>query len=91
VLHSRPSIDVLFESAADAYGEGVIGVVLTGASDDGAHGLKAIIDAEGVGLVQRPETSYATPMPLAALKACPTAYALNLEQIAKYLQEVLTP
>ena len=44
---SRPAIDVLFESAADVYGSGLVGIILTGASNDGAHGLKAICEAEG--------------------------------------------
>ena len=52
VLFSRPSIDVLFESAADAYGGGLIGVVLTGANSDGANGLKAVVEAGGVAVVQ---------------------------------------
>ena len=47
VLYSRPSIDVLFESAADAYSGGLIGVVLTGANSDGADGLKAVVEARG--------------------------------------------
>ena len=53
VQFSRPSIDVLFESAADAYGPALIGVILTGANDDGARGLRAIVAAGGVALVQR--------------------------------------
>src|SRR6202046_5046312 len=48
VLYSRPSIDVLFESAAGAYGGGLIGLVLTGANSDGADGLKAVVEAGGV-------------------------------------------
>ena len=58
VLFSRPSIDVLFESAADAYGEGLIGVVLTGANSDGADGLKAVIEAGGLAIVQNPKSAY---------------------------------
>ena len=56
-----------------------------------ATGLKAIIDAGGIGLVQNPETAYATAMPLAALKTCPQAKGLTLENIAVYLKGVLTP
>ena len=87
VLYSRPSIDVLFESAADAYGPDLIGVVLSGANQDGANGLKAIVDAGGTALVQRPEGAFASAMPQAALAACPTAEVLSLEKIAVRLQE----
>src|SRR3984885_14742722 len=73
VQFSRPSIDVLFESAADAYGPALIGIILTGANDDGARGLRAIVDAGGIGLVQRADLAYASAMPRAALAACPTA------------------
>ncbi len=67
VQHARPSIDVLFESAADAYGAGVIGVVLTGANADGAAGLARIAARGGVAIVQDPETAEAREMPEAAL------------------------
>jgi two-component system chemotaxis response regulator CheB len=87
VLYSRPSIDVLFESAADAYGEALIGIVLTGANPDGAQGLKAIADAGGTALVEDPAGAYADAMPLAALKACPTAHAMPLSDIADYLMK----
>lgn len=85
VNHSRPSIDVLFESAADAFGPTLTGVVLTGANDDGARGLKAIIAAGGVGVVEDPEAAYAQAMPAAALAASPSARVLSLDAIADYL------
>ncbi len=88
VLFSRPAIDVLFETAADAYGESLIGIVLSGANEDGAKGLKAIVAAGGTALVQDPATAQSTPMPEAALKACPTALRLSLAEIAAYLQKV---
>ena len=88
VLFSRPSIDVLFESAADAYGEGLIGVVLTGANSDGADGLKAVIEAGGLAIVQNPKSAYAAAMPEAAIAACPEARVLPLNEIAEYLREV---
>ena len=87
VLFSRPSIDVFFESAADAYGPDLIGVVLTGGNEDGAKGLRAILDAGGKGLIQDPETAYATAMPLAALVSCPDARVLDLGQIGVTLSE----
>jgi two-component system, chemotaxis family, protein-glutamate methylesterase/glutaminase len=88
VLFSRPSIDVLFESAADAYHGGLIGVVLTGANSDGAQGLKAVVEAGGAAIVQSPDSAYATAMPEAALRACPEAHILPLDEIALYLREV---
>jgi two-component system chemotaxis response regulator CheB len=88
VLYSRPSIDVLFESAADAYGASLIGIVLTGANQDGANGIKAIVDAGGTAIVQCPKGAFASAMPQAALAACPTAEVLSLEKIAARLQEV---
>ena len=88
VNYSRPSIDVLFESAADAYGEGLVGVILTGANHDGAAGLKAIAEAGGLAIVEDPVGSYATAMPLAALEACPSATVMNLDAIASYLSSL---
>lgn len=87
ILYSRPSVDVLFETAADAYGKRLIGVVLTGASSDGANGLKAIMDAGGKGLVLRPDLAFATAMPVAAIETCPQAEILTLEDIATFLQK----
>jgi two-component system, chemotaxis family, protein-glutamate methylesterase/glutaminase len=88
VHFSRPSIDVLFESAADAFGETLIGAVLTGGSDDGAQGLKAIEAAGGLAIVQEPGTAYAATMPRAALIACPNAKRLTLDEISECLKEV---
>ena len=85
VFFSRPSIDVLFESAADAYGPALVGVILTGANPDGAQGLKAIAEAGGVALVEEPATAYADAMPLAALEACAVARPMPLGEIAAHL------
>jgi len=63
VLFSRPSIDVLFESAADAYGPGLFGVLLSGANEDGARGLACISAAGGGTVVQDPDTAVARAMP----------------------------
>lgn len=90
VLYSRPSIDVLFESAADVFGPGLIGVVLSGANSDGSRGLKAVIDAGGMGLVQHPDTAHARNMPQSAIAVCPTARVLTIPEIASLLQEVVT-
>lgn len=91
VLYSRPAIDVLFESAADAYGDGLTGVILTGASHDGARGLQAVGASGGNALVQTPASAEGTSMPLAALAACPAARALSLEAIAAELASITLP
>jgi two-component system chemotaxis response regulator CheB len=88
VFYSRPSLDVLFESAADAYGPNLIAIVLTGANQDGAKGLKAVADAGGTTIVQNPQGAYASAMPEAAIAECPEAQILSLKEIAVYLQEV---
>ena len=89
VMFSRPSIDVLFETAADAYGAGLVGIILTGANPDGAQGLKAIAAAGGRTLVQTPATAFAAAMPEAALQSCPDAQIIELEEIALYLQKAV--
>jgi two-component system chemotaxis response regulator CheB len=85
VNHSRPSIDVLFESAADAYGPALAGVILTGANHDGAAGLKAVAEAGGAAVVENPLGAYAPAMPDAALDTCATASVMTLDAIASYL------
>lgn len=85
VNHSRPSIDVLFETAADAFGPGLAAVVLTGANSDGANGLRAIVDAGGQAVVEDPADAYAKAMPAAAVAACPAADVLPLPAIAPHL------
>lgn len=88
VLFSRPAIDVLFQSAADAYGPNLTGVVLTGGSSDGAIGLRAIVDAGGKALVQDPESAEGSIMPSAALAKCPEARSLPLQEMAILLQSL---
>jgi two-component system chemotaxis response regulator CheB len=88
VLFSRPAIDVLFESAADAYGPALLGILLTGANQDGASGMKAIVASGGTAIVQAPDNAFAPAMPEAAIAACPGALVLPLEDIAAYLQKV---
>ena len=83
--YSRPSIDILFGSAADAYGERVTGVVLTGANSDGALGLARIAARGGTAIVQDPETAERREMPDAALRATPDAEVLTLAQIGSAL------
>lgn len=85
VNFSRPSVDVLFESAADAYGPRLLGIVLTGASHDGAAGLRAVRDAGGRAVVQRPDTAQVPIMAEAALRRTPSAASLSLPEIADLL------
>lgn len=88
VCYSRPSIDVLFETAAEVYKEAALGIILTGANDDGARGLAKIAFYGGQTIVQDPTTAEYSIMPLSALKlvAHPTA-VLNLKEIQTMLAE----
>ena len=88
VHYSRPAIDVLFESAADAFGAALLGIVLTGASSDGARGLRAVSDAGGRAIVQNPSEAQVPTMPRAALTICPEAAVMDLVQVAAYLDEL---
>jgi two-component system chemotaxis response regulator CheB len=85
VRFSRPSIDVLLESAAAAYGERLAGVVLTGANADGAAGLAEIRRRGGIAIVQDPEEAERAEMPRAALAACPAALVRPLADIGPEL------
>ena len=85
VRYSRPSIDVFFESVAERFGPQAVGVVLTGANDDGSRGLSQIDARGGLALVQDPRTAECPIMPRAALRAVPTAQALALERMTPHL------
>ena len=87
VQYARPSIDVLFDSAADSYGPRAIGIVLTGANHDGAAGLAHIKANGGVAIVQDPNTSAKRTMPDAAIAAMEGAAdaVLGLDEIPKFL------
>ena len=81
-LHfSRPSIDILMESAADAYGAGLAGILLTGANDDGAAGLLRIQECGGLTIVQDPSEAQVAVMPAAALGICTPDKILKLKDI----------
>ena len=88
VAYSRPSIDVLFESAADAYRDTLIGVVLTGANADGARGAALIKRRGGFVIVQDPATAEAPAMPQAAIEAAKVDRILPLEKIGPFLVEL---
>jgi two-component system, chemotaxis family, protein-glutamate methylesterase/glutaminase len=85
VRHSRPSLDVALDSASSAYGSGLIGVVLTGANDDGAAGLAAVRRRGGIGIVQDPEDSEQPAMPAAALAAARPQVVARLDEIGPLL------
>ncbi len=86
VLFSRPSIDVLFESAADVYGAGLLGIILTGSSADGAHGLHAVHLAGGTTVVQDPREARVPLMAEAALRVTTVDLVLPLDGIAAILE-----
>jgi two-component system chemotaxis response regulator CheB len=85
VLYARPSIDVLFETAAESYRDACVGVVLTGASADGARGLARVVELGGAAIVQDPTTAERSEMPEAALAAVPAARVAPPAEIADVL------
>lgn len=85
VWFARPSIDVLFESAAEVYGKQVIGVILTGSSRDGADGLAAVKRHGGLAVVQDPASSESSAMPESAISATTVDHVLPLEAIGMLL------
>ena len=87
-LYARPSIDILFETAAESYREGCVGVVLTGANDDGAKGLTRVVELGGHAIVQDPATATRAEMPKAAIAAVPDARVAGPEGIAAALVEL---
>ena len=88
VQYARPSIDVLLQTAAEAYRDRCVGVVLTGANADGASGLARIAELGGAALVQDPETAERDEMPRAALASVPSATVAQVGEIAPLLVEL---
>lgn len=87
VHFSRPSIDVLFDSAADVYGPGLVGILLSGANDDGAQGLARIRASGGLAIVQEPATASMPFMPQAALDRTAVDHVLPPAGIATLLTQ----
>ncbi|HEY3254048.1 MAG TPA: chemotaxis protein CheB [Polyangiaceae bacterium] len=85
VNFSRPSIDVLFESAADAFGESLCCVVLTGANDDGAYGASEVRRRGGLVIAQEPSTAEAKEMPSAAISRANPQIIATLPEIAELI------
>ena len=88
VAFARPSIDLMFESAADEYGRKVIGLVLTGANSDGARGLARIKSRGGLTMVEDPAEAAFSEMPLAAIRAITVDWVVPLKQIAPLLERL---
>ncbi|WP_114765769.1 chemotaxis protein CheB [Vibrio rhodolitus] len=88
VNYSRPSIDVLFETAADYFGHELVGVVLTGANSDGAKGLQRIKQKGGIAVVQSVESAEAQAMPQAAIDAVDVDHIVPLDQMGKFLNSI---
>jgi len=88
VHFSRPAIDVLFESAAEAMGEALLGVLLSGANEDGAEGLARIRDGGGITVVQSPSSALVAAMPAAALRLGTPNHVLPIGQIGPFLAAV---
>jgi len=82
---ARPSIDVLFESAAEAYKSKLIGIILTGSNNDGSKGIKRIKEYGGLTIIQNPETAESSYMPASAISSITPDYILSLEEIMKLL------
>jgi two-component system chemotaxis response regulator CheB len=91
VNFARPSIDVFFQSAADVYGPHLVGIVLTGANNDGSKGLKMIKEKGGLTIVQDPNTAEVDGMPRAAIAATKIDHILPLEQIGPFLVKIGNP
>ena len=88
VMHARPSIDVLFESVAESFGEQAIGVLLTGMSRDGTAGLAKIKERGGFAVVQDPSSAEGQTMPESAIASVPVDRVLPLAEIAPFLVEL---
>jgi two-component system chemotaxis response regulator CheB len=88
VNFSRPSIDVMFESAADAYGPGVVGLLLTGANSDGTRGLGKIRKSGGYAIVQDPATAEVAEMPASAIREGVADRVIPLDEISKELLRI---
>ncbi len=91
VNFARPSIDVLFESAAEAYKNKLIGIVLTGSNSDGTKGIKRIKECGGLAIIQDPKTAESPYMPASAIAAIEPDYILSLEKIIELLIKLDNP
>jgi len=88
VNYARPSIDVLFETAAEAYKNKLIGMVLTGSNNDGTSGIKRIKECGGLAIIQDPVTAESSYMPASAIAAIDPDYILSLEEIIELIKKI---
>jgi two-component system, chemotaxis family, protein-glutamate methylesterase/glutaminase len=88
VNYSRPSIDLSFESAADAYGVTLAGILLSGANADGTAGLKAIKKSGGITVIQKPETAEMPFMPRNAEQFASPDYILDVNEILEFIKGI---
>jgi two-component system chemotaxis response regulator CheB len=89
VCYARPSIDVLFETAARVYGSHLVGIILTGANSDGSNGIKTIKQGNGLTIAQDPETAEVNLMPLSAIATHCIDFILPLEDIPSFLTNLV--
>jgi len=89
IHHSRPSIDVCFESVAEVFRESAIAVLLSGANADGAKGLQAIKQCGGFTIVQDPQSAEVDYMPLQALEQMTPDKILNGDEIPEFIKQLL--
>ncbi|MBF0468381.1 MAG: chemotaxis protein CheB [Desulfamplus sp.] len=89
VCYCRPSIDVLFESAAEAFGSTLVGIILTGANFDGTKGIKRIKSLGGITIAENPETAEINYMPRSAIKTNAVDHILNLDDIPGFIEKLL--
>lgn len=88
VKHSRPSIDVLFESTAFNYGKKTIGIILSGANSDGANGLKVVKNKGGITIIQDPKEARIITMPTAAANITEIDFVYSTKEIINFLQKI---
>jgi two-component system chemotaxis response regulator CheB len=85
---SRPSLDVTFESAADAFGTSLTAILLSGSNNDGTAGLKAVQEAGGMIIVQKPETANMAYMPQHAINNLSVDYILDTKEISSFINSL---
>ena len=88
INHSRPSIDLAFITAATAYRNKLIGIILSGANRDGAYGLKKVKDLGGLTIVQDPKTCEVKTMTEASLQMTNVDHVFNVDQIIKFIMRI---